>query len=50
MKRFISFAGLLGILTQTAPLFCNRVWRDDQMVMTYMAGSKTGIRFQIMED
>lgn len=36
--------------TQTAPLFCNRVWRDDQMVMTYMAGSKTGIRFQIMED
>lgn len=36
--------------TQGAPLYCNRVWRDEQMVMTYMAGSKTGIRFQVMED
>lgn len=36
--------------TQEAPLYCSRVWRDDQHVMTYIAGSKTGIRFQIKDE
>lgn len=36
--------------TQNAPLCCRQVWRDDELVMSYMAGSKTGIRFRILED
>ena len=36
--------------TQDAPLYCNNVWRGGKPLMTYMAGSRTGIRYRVVED
>lgn len=34
--------------TQDAPLYCSKVWRNGQELMTYVAGSKTGIRYRMV--
>lgn len=34
--------------TQDAPLYCSKVWRNGEEPVTYVAGSKTGIRYQML--
>lgn len=38
-----------GCFTQNAPAYFSRVFRDGSAPMTYVAGSRSGIRFQIHE-
>ena len=39
-----------GCFTQNAPAYFSRVFRDGSAPMTYVAGSRSGIRFQILTE
>lgn len=39
-----------GCFTQNAPAYFSRVFRDGSTPMTYVAGSRSGIRFQILTE